>query len=360
MNMTVLRSESPGKVTWNHKIIWISFVVPLFITLAVIGSLNFIVDPFGIYGTGLFPPVTFSKYEHKLRLLREFQPKPQALIIGSSRVESVDPELVEELTGKRCFNWANPLAKTELFYAELRIALDEINAPLDMVIVGVEPTVFHPTAGTPPQALSLISYMRYVTDKAAVSVFMEKSSRLFSFEQTDSTFKVLLGTSGYDPNEEHRWEPNGFLRLNDYGILTKDIIIEGIENEMRRFPKADFGDDDYSNLNPIRMMYWEEFLKICDQREIRVYAYMTPLHHDLLESVYQLEEFNADALYSETTEYLSRTIGEIGGVFRNYTDVNSFNGDPEGFMDVIHLSPSNGDILIRHLLADDYPTEIQE
>lgn len=347
-------TEEPKKIDWNHKLIWILVLVPFFITLGIFAVTNYIVDPFGLYGTGIYPPVTFSSYEHKLRLFREYEPKPRALVIGSSRVESINPEFVEELTGRTCFNWANPLAKTELFYAELRIALDDYNAPVDLVIVGVEPDVFHPQASAPPQAVSMLAYMRYVSDKAATTVFLDRIARLFSFEQTNSSFMVLSGTSDYNPMEESRWNANGYMVVSDYRVLTKEMIVQGIENEVRDFPEEHWGSASHSNMSPMRKEFWEEFLRICHERSIRVYAYMTPLHPELLETVNNMERFDAAALYAEANEYLSRTVAEVGGVFRDYTDVTSFGGDPEGFYDVVHLQPENGDILLRDLFGDDF------
>ncbi|MCX6647404.1 MAG: hypothetical protein NTY09_13755 [bacterium] len=182
-------SASSNEFNWDHRNLWVSAMVPFVIILILSGSMNFIVDPFGLYGTGIFPPVTFSQYEHKLRLLREYIPRPSALIIGSSRVECLNPNLVEEITGRRCFNWANPLAKTELFYAELRIALEELNAPVDLVIVGVEPDVFHPQAEAPPQALTIYDYMRFISDKPAYESVRDKIARLISIEQTGSSLR---------------------------------------------------------------------------------------------------------------------------------------------------------------------------
>ncbi|MCX6646307.1 MAG: hypothetical protein NTY09_08120, partial [bacterium] len=69
------------------------------------------------------------------------------------------------------------------------------------------------------------------------------------------------------------------------------------------------------------------------------------------------EGFDADALYTEVRTYLEETISENGGVFRDYTEVSSFDGDPEDFIDAVHLNSENGDILLRHLLGDDFTQE---
>ena len=358
--MSVLStSVTRNEFSWNHKRLWLTATVPFVILLVLSGCMNYIVDPFGLYGTGIYPPVAFSQYEHKLRLFREYVPRPRALVIGSSRVECINPELVEEITGRRCFNWANPLAKTELFYAELRIALEEYNAPLDLVIVGVEPDVFHPQADAPPQALTIYDYTRYIFDKPAYEAAKDKIGRLFSVEQTAASLRVLSGTSDYNALEEYRFDANGYMRVTDYGSLTDDMIVRGLENELRDYPEDHWGNPNFSNLNPDRKIFWEDFLRICHERGIMVYACMTPLAPELLRRIYELEGFDAEALYTEVREYLEETVGEVGGVFRDYTDVTSFDGDPEGFIDVMHLKPENGEIMLRHLLGDDFQNETE-
>ncbi|MCX6647403.1 MAG: hypothetical protein NTY09_13750 [bacterium] len=147
------------------------------------------------------------------------------------------------------------------------------------------------------------------------------------------------------------------MRVNYYGKIDANDIIGGLENELRDYPERHWGNSTYSNLKPDRKLYWEEFLRICHERSIKVYAYMTPLTPELLERIYQIEGFDADALYTEVRTYLEETISENGGVFRDYTEVSSFDGDPEDFIDAVHVGSKNGEIILRHLLDDDFGQE---
>ena len=75
------------------------------------------------------------------------------------------------------------------------------------------------------------------------------------------------------------------------------------------------------------------------------------MHPELWEFI---QEKGVDHLYTETSEYVERTVAESGGVFRNYIELDSFDGDPEMFWDEVHMRPENGEALLWNLLGAGY------
>src|SRR3954465_808069 len=60
--------------------------------LAAIGLLNYLVNPEGIYAPKRVPPVTWNVRAQKADLLSKAEPKPEALLFGSSRLMTIQPE----------------------------------------------------------------------------------------------------------------------------------------------------------------------------------------------------------------------------------------------------------------------------
>jgi len=90
---------APVLPSWNRAIYWKTMLLCCVSIIAIVSIVNVVVDPFGLYGTGIFPQFTFNRYSNLRNLFAKYEPKPEALIIGSSRVSCIDPDVVTELTG---------------------------------------------------------------------------------------------------------------------------------------------------------------------------------------------------------------------------------------------------------------------
>ena len=79
------------------------FLAALLLLVAV-GTLNALVDPYGILGTGRFPTATTSDRSIKADLIQNLSEAPQLIVRGSSRSMRYDPEYLQKKTGLRTFN----------------------------------------------------------------------------------------------------------------------------------------------------------------------------------------------------------------------------------------------------------------
>ncbi len=344
---------SRQSLKWCNPATWKTIFIACATCLILVGALNLVVDPFGIYGTDLFPTLVFNRYQNFRDLFDKNQPLPRALVMGSSRVGCIDPDVVTEITGRKCFNWGVPEAESEILYSVLRMVLDEYNAPIDLIIVSVEPEVFHPTKRIHPQAQLSREYTRYFLDESELTAFIEKIKRLFTFEQTRSSIYVLRRkAAGREVGDWMIWRTDGF----PVGFIEERVPARWsddpethLEKAIERFPETYFRFSEFDGLSDARKIYWEEFLRICNENDIQIYVFMPPPHPKLLD---KLIEIGAEHLFIETAAYLEYTVSGAGGTFRDYTDVSSFAGDPEGFHDQIHIDPENGEAMVRDLLAD--------
>lgn len=336
---------------------WKVFIAAGAWLLAIVALLNLLVDPFGMYGTGLFPSMTSNRYLAKLELFRAADPPPSALILGSSRVGMIDPDLAHEITGEKCFSWSVPVARAETYYAIMKIAIDEVGAPIDLVIVGAEPEVFHPRRGVHPMAKLVPEFSTFIDRQPWWAIAVEKVSRLFTMEQTQASIEVIMAVMrGEKVGDWIEWGPDGFPVGMD--PETKPAVIEEdfetrLERGLATYPDLRFEVSEFTYLDPERMDYWEDFVQICEENGIRLYVFMPPPHPRLLEELYDL---GAKEIFEDTSEYLERTVTEAGGTFRDFTRLESFDGDPDLFSDEVHLRKPNAELMLRELLSD-YPQD---
>src|ERR1043166_8398332 len=74
---------------------WSSFTRAFFVVITIgllaVAAFNYVVNPMDYYPPRIVPPAVWDARAIKTRLLGEMQPKPRALILGSSRAMKIDP-----------------------------------------------------------------------------------------------------------------------------------------------------------------------------------------------------------------------------------------------------------------------------
>jgi len=79
--------------------------VALLVALALVFTLNALVDPFSLVGTQLLPPALETDRSTKLDLIGKIKANPQVVVLGSSRSRQAEPAFIDKLTGlKTGFN----------------------------------------------------------------------------------------------------------------------------------------------------------------------------------------------------------------------------------------------------------------
>lgn len=340
---------------WKIPVFARRFLITIAAVVLIAAVMNLLVDPYSIYNLGILPRVEVNFYERKLALFQAYQPRPQVLILGSSRVIAFDPETVRDLTGKRCFNFALPGARTETFYSVLKMAIEDYDAPIDTVIVGVDPESFHPAMPIQPEARFIPAYSKYfIHDKSGQASAWEKLGLLLTLNQTSDSINSLVNLLKRQTGQE-KME----FRSDGYSVwvqLEKQIS-EGtfdfdakLETRVRKYPDRSLMLRQFTTLSDTRKLYWEDFLALCKEKGIKVYAFLPPYHPRLLQL---LDTVGANEILGEVSGYLDSTVESEGGVFRDYMDVESFGGDPGLFYDEIHMRPANAEILLGHLLENE-------
>jgi hypothetical protein len=267
-------------------------------------------------------------------------------------VLAFDPDVVEELTGWRTFNFAVPGARTETFYSILRLAIEDYNSPIKALIIGVDPESFHPTLPIQSEARYIEEYAKYfIHDKAGKASIWEKLGLLFSLDQFDESFgsvrNFIKERAGKSKME---YFPNGYSVYvqKEQEIASGTFDLQGqLDQRVRKYPDRSLFLSEFTGLSDVRKQYWEDMLAICRERGIRVYAFLPPTHPKLYD---YLMSVGAGDIFSKVADYLEASVIGNDGVFRDYTNLESFGGNPDDFYDEIHMRPQNGELLLENLL----------
>ncbi len=329
----------------------ISFITAL--VLAVL--LNLIVDPFLIYGTGLVEPYRINSYVLKAEQIQAMNPAPRIIVTGSSRVNTVDPELVTRLTGKTCFNWGVPSAGLEVIQAILHLAVEDYRLPVDTAIIGIDPEVLFSEPWVHPQAVLAPMYTPHFGEVSFRSRFrglLNSVTRLLTIEQVEASIAVIrreLGDESIKEIEIYREDGLALYTPKEEAIEAGEYDLEGIiDSRLSRTPQIISQLVASSGIPENRKNRWIEILDYCDQHDITVYAYLPPGHPRFIEAC---ESIGAMPKLGEVAEFLASTIEEHGGVFADYTSIESFGGEADQFYDEVHMRKANNDRLLLDLFS---------
>lgn len=177
--------------------------------------------------------------------------------------------------------------------------------------------------------------------------------RLIEIEQLMSSLRVIGRTIGnFQELPVESYRSNGMATYPQYDseIDAGTFDLEAVLDErVPHYPEGAFGLANFTELSESRMALWEELINLCVERDIMIYSFMAPSHPRLLEL---LNELDAMWIFQETSDFVERTVTDAGGVYRDYTNLESFEGNPDWFYDEVHMWTSNADLLLENLLSD--------
>lgn len=338
---------------WQRPDFYKGYVLLWLLPLLVIAVLNFIVDPFDIYGVDLTEPLEHNSYELKLKLFRELPNPPEILVLGSSRLDTFDPELIQEITGKSCFNFALAAVEPGSMFAALKIVVEEYEVELDTVIIGIDPGIFNENFRLNTMVQMVPAFSKYMKDHPYLDAIGLKATFLFRPEQLRSSLKVLRREAGFvDMPLFREFREDGLVsypiwdKAKANGTLDLDTFLDW------QIPTwvVKYGIQNFDGPSEQRLDYWYETLETCSSHGINVITFMAPNHPRLAEKI---TEIGADVVYDEIKAIIAQSVTRHDGIFFDFSDIESFGGDPDLFYDGVHMQKENMELMTRALLASE-------
>lgn len=339
------RWQSP-RLTW---MIALCALCPL-----VLGSvLNLWVNPFRLYGAEVFDPATSNGRLRKYTLVCEQSPPPSTLILGSSRVMTMDPADVEEFLPGSCFNFGVASAVAEDYYAALRLVVEDAEAPIEHVILGIDHSALHPSVPVMYEARYFPRYGDYIdAGDNGPPLWQDRLVMLISAEQIEESLNVLRRTAKRtlkSPKIELSADGHAVQVAREKAITAGEFNLERLLTQrVLHHPSYSLRLGSFTRPSPWRLEYIARLLDYCDQHSIQVHAYITPLHPrqwQVLDSLPQSQ------VLADTVAELDRLFSEHGIELNDFSRIESFGGGAEFFYDEQHLMPENQRRIVAALLG---------
>ncbi len=324
------------------------FLALLVGAVACIAALNFLVNPESIYPTNLLPAVTWNTRPAKAEMMDRAQPRPQALILGSSRIMKLDPALVERLTGLPAFNAGVNVAMTEDYYVLLRYAVEHAHLPLKLVVIGVDVDAFHDREPINDYLLQPNPLGSYLLKGEARYAAWKRFTTLFNGYQTKLSFISLWDSLVRKRKPNYSFEADGYLHFNaleaeratgHYDLDSKLSVT--VQQYLRRY-------EGFTKVSPQRLEYFTKTLQYSREHGIRVVVFLTPAHPRVIQA---LQARAYEQRREEVLAAVNRVCGQYGVALYDLSTLDKFGGRPSDFFDGVHPDENNSAKIVKAVLS---------
>lgn len=324
----------------------IGFLAYFFIFLALfsagIFALAILVDPYNLFGLNIFRPILLTNRSEKMRLLRETEIKPEAIILGSSRVFKMDPLKVEAFTGLKTFNASVSYARPEDHLAMAKYIVNDLKIKPKVFLVGINAGEFNndeidsQTINNP----NLRKYLNISEKKRLLTILSSFKERFNAVYLRDIFITIFWNSHGF-PNPVITFDKNGgeVFDRNKHPDPEAAVITENLARGL--FEGLDA-------LSPERKTYFENFLKFSEENNIKVVVAILPLSPKVIKNI--SETTNYEKITEELLSQMGEWKKEFGIQVFDFSSVQNFNGLEDDFDDSTHPSHLNTDLMTEKML----------
>ncbi len=320
---------------------------------------NYIVNPYGDYGTTFFRPLVQTARNDKVYLLSQLNTKPKGVIIGSSRVMRMEPDYLKSIFGYDFFNFGVNSAMPEDYLAILRHYEKRCGKPPEMAILGVD--IYSFTDALPmdsrlancPELFDNLtelqgdSVQKWKTQFTRHRKLVKENLKFYMLKDSLRSLKLELWDGGKgDANNE--FISNGMM----VDRLTKKQNADGTFDLAKEieFHKSDYARryNGFDSLSKIRCEYFETFLQECYEKNIKLLVFLTPLHPELISDLEEKTTFKHRR--EEVITYLNDQCGKKHVRFYEFSKIDSFQGIADDFHDGVHATVMNNRRIINCMI----------
>ncbi len=310
-----------------------TFLLLSFLWLSIIPLANYIIDPYGIFGT------TFLEYDYqqnerfiKIESLKQNHGKYNAYIFGSSRVGTVTPQLLKQyLDDSRFYNlWASGGNQWD-YRVQLEYLLDK-QYDIDYIYLQVD---FEPKYGPSTQHL-LKMHPEVVAEN--LMLFYLHHLTIFPYSDLENTVKNNL-------KQEHSalydWATGAYSRPNLEQRMRKNAkayIAQTRDFHKKRFRKSVFSTKDRQDVDQ-NIKAIADIMQLAKANDIELYIFTTPLNQ------HKLDQLNT-GMYLYYLSGLAKLTE-----FWDFSGYNPVTTNDENYYESSHYRPAINDLIAARVFT---------
>lgn len=300
INIKVLKPDGSDK-SFNRIMqgrIWYYFLFTLFFLLILICLFNYLIDPYGHYGTDVLNMQMIDPRAGIVRkLTTQIQP-PDLLVFGSSRCLRLRPNYNQNYYGVNASLFAGTI---EDYYCILRYAIDDLKYPIKVIVVGLEPDLMlnsHPTDIMLIRNNKLNPWLEQKNNISGIQSFFQEPSCLkelssiLSIKTIRNSCKLVLQFYIKKINivpDTSAEEKNSTSNMQENTLIEKFVSVkDSMDARLRQYKRIYSGGIDL-DLNRINYLY--KFAQFAFEKRIRVIMFYPGYSMKFWEEMSKLTSF---------------------------------------------------------------------
>lgn len=321
--------------------------------LAFVGvaGLNFCINPYAQYPTELFEPLVQTSRAQKAELLTSQPTIPDGLIVGSSRVLKYEPDYLNLRLGQTFFNAGVNYGKSEDHLAFVRLFKHQFGQFPKTLVVGLDVHGFNDNLSTDARLLNNRQLAAEVPEAIPFADRFQSVKDLLSWQQTMSSLRSMKRLRSVEGDES----PSESFQKD--GVIVYHEREQQIADGEYDFPSAlDYNKREYKQLfsrydklSQKRLDLFLQTVKTCQDAGSKVVVFLTPMHPELTE--YLAGSTTYLDRRKELIQFANDKSRTQGFVFHDLTEIETFGGSADFFVDGIHPLETNTRRAINRLFA---------
>ena len=311
-------------------------------------AFNIVVDPFGTFGTGLFPTAIESDRSAKISLLEDLPYNPDILILGSSRSRPARPTLLKQLTGRSGFNAGVTSGGAPDWWVFAHLWLKRFPKGPHHVLLFVSDGV-----GTNHVNQQLASdararpYLPKGLDTGEWSI-LHKLEAYTSVDTARDSYRVVRACMRPSGCSTKFFHADGSLKqglLRSAGVRTKRLH-DKVAAELSRMHRYGIS---HRIPDPREQVTFQRLLGYLNDHGITPVIVTNPLQPEILAELNR----QGNPRYKWALRYLGSLHAKYRFDFIDLTSIKTFGGSPDDFSDPTHVDVNNMDRMLRYIVAHD-------
>lgn len=302
--------------------------------------INYLVNPFGAYATGIFEPIRLGSRLLKLKAYAERRPRPAIVILGSSRSFTMEPAYIEAKTLRPAFNAAVAAAGPRDYVALASCFANEGGLPPVLIVgLGVEQLLGAAQLVEHPDPLA-----RCLGAEQDWPLGSLRSYRgLFTIEESWASWRVLGFELVGRPAPAYTFAPDGLVRTTHVRPWR-----EALDESLAGNWNPTMFDIDRLNPQPLARMRY--LLEISRLRGSRVVVYLPPYHPKAIARY--VSESHFVALREMVLSQLAEWAKQYPLKYHDFTEAKDFGASEEMFLDASHPGEAACRLMLDAMLGE--------
>jgi len=324
---------------------WVKLYISVpIILIFIVFTFNFIIDPYSITSFNLLKiPNKFARDDRKEKVAKLFkEERYDNLLLGSSRVYSINPLLLKKYIHGRTYNSGvgGALIEDQLGFL---LYLERLKKLPKYILFGLDFGSFNKNLETNKYFI-LNDELNFINKKSSNNDIY--FSRFLSIDATRASYKTLANFIK-DSTSKPRFDSNGAANNASKNFTYYPSIIKKTKFKEKKVKEAfdAIKTSNYRVISKKRLLYLEKIISICKKNNIKYTFFLTPLNSQLISKIQKDKEVGKTFIQFKT---IISSITEYYDFIRyNTINDNRFNfGDPK------HPNIYTGNLILARLFND--------